>query len=236
MHRILTYWNYQYQKLKEEIPLIEYLFWWACRLLMIYVCWDAAHTDHGGHFNLQMFGNLALLFVIPELHFLLPEKKIWLARIPYRGQTIAAFMVALTSALCGSFDWYGAFYWMDTLVHFIGGIIVVPSGYYILEALFGERFSHKPLDVSISCFGLSCFMAIAWEIYEFLFDWLYGATTQDYLGTPESIFFKLKDPNPDQFPLFDTMFDICAGFLGAVVGAFLIRLWLEHKEKKAETN
>lgn len=216
---------------KKEITTGEYIFWWICRAVMFSVLVSCIFEDRGGHYKLQMYANTALLFVLPELH-LLPRKVFTLARLNYRAQTIASGMVMLTCVGGVYLDYYFTTWWFDLGVHFIGGAVCVPAGYYLMKAARRDGKEMTPFDSSVAGFGISCFTSLAWEVYEFLFDWFAHDDTQHWSETPFSPFMKLFPTDPGRYPLYDAMTDLTMGLLGAVAGGVIIRLFFEKRERE----
>lgn len=219
--------------LRREIPLPVYLFWWLCRLAMITVTVLVVRKGgDAGHFRLQMIANTALTFVLPELH-LLPRSRFTLARLPYRAQTAACLMVVITCILGNHLNVYGRLWWFDTFVHLLAGAICVPMGVDLITAAANGKERLSPLMASVAGFGLSCFTSLAWECYEFLFDWFCDDCTQNWRGTPVGPLLALHPTDPLRFPLYDTMSDLLAGLLGALLTAVGLRILRELREKKA---
>lgn len=216
--------------LRKEITIPEYIFWWICRGIMIYVTITTFISESGGHFDLQMRANTIFLFILPTLH-ILPRKYSFFAKLNYRAQTIASFMVIATSFAGNYLDIYGDFEFYDTLVHFIAGVVCVPAGYYIILALSKKDETHSPLALTVAGFGLSCFASLIWECYEYVFDWIAGASTQGWSETPSEEFISKFPTDPLRYPLFDTMSDALAGLVGAFLGGIAIRIILERRNR-----
>lgn len=217
--------------LLSEISIPEYIFWWICRGIMIYVVITTFIEESSGHFDLQMRANLILLFILPTLH-ILPRKYFSLARLSYRAQTIASFMVIATSFAGNYLDWYGDVWFYDTFIHFVGGVVCVPAGYYLMLAMSQNDEKHSPLALTVAGFGLSCFTSLAWECYEFIFDSIADASTQGWAETPHALLLEKFPADPMRYPLFDTMTDALAGLLGAIIAGIIMRIVLEAKNKK----
>lgn len=235
MDRFKQKLRFELKELKREIGPVEYAFWWLVRILMFIGSVDCMDSGDTGHLILQMWANTALLFVLPEFH-ILPRKWCFFARLSHHNQTVAALMVLLTSYLGNYRDFYGNIEAFDFYVHFFSGIVCVFVGYDLARALApssGDKFDTN--IKTISGFGLSCFAAVFWEIYEFIFDAIMTSNTQGHTVTPEAVLANIINPHADQFPLFDTMTDMIAGFLGAVVGGFLFRIILAASDKKKKS-
>ena len=224
--------KFEIAEFKKEIGPIEYAFWCIVRILMFVGSVDCLDSGDTGHLILQMWSNLGLLFVLPELH-ILSRKWCFFARLSHHNQTIAALMVLLTSYLGNYRNLYGNLEAYDFYVHFFSGIVCVFVGYDLAKALAPSSADKFDTNIkTITGFGLSCFAAVFWEIYEFCFDAIMTSGTQAHTDEPEAILAALIHPHANQFPLFDTMTDLMAGFLGAVVGGFVFRIILEAGEKK----
>lgn len=216
---------------KKEITFAEYIFWWLCRGIMLYVTATTFVEASSGHFDLQMRANTIFLFILPELH-LLPRKFTFLARLHHRVQTVVCFMVITTSFAGNYLDLYGKWEYYDTFIHFVAGLVCVPVGYYLLLAFSRKDEEHSPLAKTVAGFGLSCFASLVWECYEFVFDWITGATTQAWSDTPPAALLEKFPTDPMRYPLIDTMTDALAGLLGAMLAGFAARIILECAEKK----
>lgn len=220
----------EYEIFRKEVKSIEYAFWWICRIIMFTVLADVLGKDNGGYYNLQMIVNTALLFVLPTLHFL-PRKYCFLARLTYRAQTIASFMVIATCYLGVYKELYSETWYYDFFVHFLGGLFCVPAGVYLTDAIINKKEPFSPLMKSVAGFGLSCFTTLGWECYEFIFDWITGEATQHWYETPFSPFIEWFPTDPMRYPLFDTMTDLVAGLAGAIIGGVTVRIIYELKNK-----
>ena len=215
--------------LRREIPLPVYLFWWLCRLAMIAVTVQVLRGEEtDGHFKLQMLANTGLLFVLPTLH-LLPRRYFTFARLPFREQTIACLMAVTTCIIGNHLNVYGRWWWFDTFVHLLAGVLCVVVGVDLIHAAANGRERLSPLTASAVGFGLSCFTSLAWECYEFLFDWFANDCTQNWSGAPEGPLIERFPTDPLRYPLYDTMSDLLAGLLGALLAAIALRLWMERR-------
>lgn len=219
---------------KKQISIPEYIFWWICRGIMIYTVVTTYIQPSNGHFDLQMRANTIFLFILPVLH-ILPRKFTFLARLHHRTQTIVCFMVICTSYLGNYVNVYNMWEYYDTFIHFVAGVICVPVGCYLLDAFSMEDEKHSPLAKTVAGFGLSCFASLFWECYEFIFDWIMGSTTQGWANIPPSALIERFPTDSGRYPLFDTMTDEIAGFLGAFIAGLIARAifeYMEHKSKK----
>ena len=215
--------------LRREISLQEYLFWWLCRLVMIaFSIRECIIGDDASYFRLQMLLVTALQFVLPALH-LLPRRRFTLARMSYHAQTAAGLMAVIPCVLGNCLGFYDRFWWFDCFVHLLAGIVIVPVGVMLIRAAANGRERLSPVTASAVGFGLSCFLSLGWECYEFLFDWFTGCNTQNWSGTPQGPLIDRFPTDPLRYPLYDTLSDQLAGLLGALATAIALRLWMERR-------
>ena len=114
---------------------------------------------------------------------------------------------------------YDVFPAYDIILHFASGILLLFAGHYILERLTGRTAGlNLPRGLILfHCWLFSVAAAGVWEIFEFSVDQLLGFDSQ--LNS-----------------LVDTMTDIIAGTCGAIIGIFLLWLFLCKRHPKKETN
>jgi len=221
----------EYRIFRREIKLPEYLFWWVVRILMIVAAVDSLDDGDSGHLVLQMVSNSIMLFILPAIH-ILPRKWCFFSRLSYHNQTAATVMMLLATYLGNWQGFYDIIHAYDFWVHLFSGILCVFVGYDLAKALAPK--SKSCFDITVSTlvgFGLSCFAAVFWEAYEFTFDCIMQANTQGFAVTPEKLLTVIWSASAEQFPLFDTMTDLIAGLLGAVLGGAAFRIFLEIKSR-----
>ncbi len=221
----------EFKIFRKEIKTLEYIFWWLVRILMIIGAVDSLDEGDTGHLVLQMVSNAAMLFILPAIH-ILPRKYFFLARLSYHNQTAASIMMLLATYLGNWHGLYDVIPAYDFWVHLFSGVLCVFVGVDLAKALAPK--SSENFDLTISCivgFGLSCFAAVFWESYEFTFDCIMQAGTQAYECEPEELLKTFWNAKEGQYPLFDTMTDLMAGFLGAVFGGFIFRGFAKIKLK-----
>ncbi len=71
-------------------------------------------------------------------------------------------------------DWYFLFPWLDTPLHFLGGLFIGLSAIYLtnyLSRLFGDR---NRLEDFIFVLGAVSLIGILWEFFEFGLDYFYS--------------------------------------------------------------
>jgi len=128
-----------------------------------------------------------------------------------------ALLVLYTAFVVGGlllgtvFDFYYLITHWDTLLHFISGIALGLLGFAIVDAI-ERKHNVKYNKVFIVMFAF-CFakaLGALWEISEFFTDTLLGANTQRWADA-------YGEPFVGQAALFDTMKDMIANTLGAIL-------------------
>lgn len=233
MDKVAAYFRGCFKEMKKGVGIFEAIIWWIVFLAMFLAAIDCSTSATEGHLELQMWANTALLLAIP-LFKLLPEKYFIFSRVSMHSQTAASIMVFLTSYLGCYKSLYYNWRPYDALIHLLGGIVCVYAGYELLAALMKNKEKITPLNASIAGFGISCFVSLAWEVYEFFFDWFCSDVTQHWDEVPSEFLMRLHDINPGTYALFDTMTDITAGLVGAIIGGIGIRVIMQAVIKRKQ--
>jgi len=100
------------------------------------------------------------------------------------------------------FDFYERYWWWDILLHGGSAIGFGLAGFLFVFMLFeGDRFAAPPLAIAFIAFCFAVSIGVAWEIFEFGMDRLFGMTMQ-------------------KSGLVDTMGDLIVDCIGASIGAW----------------
>ncbi len=170
--------------------------------------------------NLVLAGGLILLYVATYLISLLTAQPIALlnliatvgvalgAAVLLNRMPTAYFAAILMFAFAAQylgmmFDLYHTLWWYDVAVHFLSGFLLGAIGYYFCGLLCRKADVQPPLALAVLSavfFAIGC--AGLWEVYEYCADRFFGLSSQHGMG---------------QTPLDDTMQDIIAGSLSAVL-------------------
>lgn len=115
---------------------------------------------------------------------------------------IAPLSLLLVHIIITKLNWYEQHYWIDTPMHFFGGVSIGVSSYYLLQMpIF--KFSRSPLGNFLFVVGMTALAASSWEIFEFNMDFYFASNMQS--------------------SILDTMKDLAFGLLGGLItGAILI--------------
>lgn len=234
----------EFKLFRAEVSIPEYIAWWIMRILLISVIiqWELSNksgeTDYPKIQIVQIWANLAGTFIVPVFRIIFP-KQLFLGRLPYKTQKWATL-------ICFSFCYFGhclhlngTTEWFDNIEHMISGFLMVFVCYQVALSMRHDKRELSPLVSSMCGFGLSCFSAIIWEIFEFITDYFVpGSVNQGYtLEIDDDFMFKYlfgNPANPSQVPLYDTMLDLMLGLSSAMLGAGVLWLYINKKQKSAD--
>ena len=128
--RPLDYLKTELRTLRRQVPLPEYLLWWAMRAGLVYFAvtrWEDAAL------RLIFIANLCASFTIPLVRFLF-FPKLFFGRINYRVQTLLNVFTFCGNFLGHGLNVYGKIPEYDKLLHFLSGGLVVFIGCVLMNA------------------------------------------------------------------------------------------------------
>lgn len=145
---------------------------------------------------------------------------------PASFQVAFSLFIFLSMFLGNLMDFYHRIPWWDTMLHFSSGFLLSLAGLILLVSLIREpdllRQIHPAVFFLFSLvFSLAC--GAVWEIFEFYGDALMGMNMQRWQSdlTPQQ-WAAIKDVSHRSNPgLMDTMKDLTAGSVGALLASFL---------------
>ncbi|MGI6744684.1 MAG: hypothetical protein BWY46_00445 [Firmicutes bacterium ADurb.Bin300] len=242
MSKILQYYKNlpknEFRQFRKEVSLPEYIIWWIIRGLMIYaLCRQMSNPDVLIINCLAIAGNLLATFTVILGRIIFP-KFFFLGRLPYILQRYITLPVFLGCFFGQYMHFYSRYSSYDKWLHLIAGFIGVFIGYHVMMAMKHNKRLVPPFIASFVSFGFSCFISVAWEIFEFIFDFYFASSyNQNYRWNPDpdNLFFKIFGEgagNAGQVALYDTMFDVIIGVIGAIIGGIVIWPYVKHEMKK----
>lgn len=121
-------------------------------------------------------------------------------------------VVLVLHILATVLGWYEMIWWLDKPLHFLGGVSIAISAYYLISyfsAIGKIQINWKPLML-LAIFSAVALCAMSWEFMEFYFDRAAGSTMQG--------------------DVLDTITDMLMGMLGGML--ISIPLTFRKKSKK----
>ncbi len=211
----------EFEKLKNDCSIWDYLLWWCTRAVMLYAF---ITMENRAEANL-LLANLVATFAITLVHFILPKNSA-LTNVSYKTQSLITIIVFLGS-WCGNF--VGVYFItprFDLFLHFVSGYLCVMGGYYIALTLFKPDSKRKVLLTSLFALFFSFFIMPFWEVSEFIGDFIWGTSNQGFYWGPteESFFFKVFGHgigNTQLYYLFDTFYDMLLA-VATTIGTFVL--------------
>ncbi len=220
------------QKVSEDTSIFDRLFWWSVRGAMLYAFFE---WDNRPEATL-MLANLIGTFAITLVHLVFPRESV-LSKISYKTQTLITVIVFLGSYGGNYCEIYYIVPRFDLFLHFVSGVLCVLAGYYIALTLVKLKSRKDSILISLFALCFSCFIMPAWEVSEFIGDFIWGTSNQGFYWGPtdDSFFFKVFGHgvgNTHLYYLFDTVYDVLLAMVTTVITFVLLYVWLEYRRKK----
>ncbi len=164
------------------------------------------------------FATMALTLLPSLLHFSFKKK---LNLFLYVFVALYVFIAVFLGSSLNFYNTYGNLNY-DKIVHVFFGYSSALIGLYIL--LQTKKLNSSSLFFNLLfLFAFAMMISAVWEMFEFSSDRLFGTVTQ---GDPLDVI-----GGGSATDVGETMFDIIANFIGAII--FMLQFILHHKTKKA---
>lgn len=178
--------------------------WWLCRTLLL--IWGAVGLFYG--YPVQF---VQAAFAIAFTH-LWDMWQIWggksfITRVPAYLQTELNVFICFGCVVGTSINNYTSIEGIDIPEHIFAGFLGGTFGFLLCDVMQGKRRRIKPAVQGLFALGFGIALMVGWEFYEFTMDRLYGFNMQ------RSAVFAADG-------LFDTMFDLILGSVGALAAMF----------------
>ncbi len=203
-------------KLSRDCNTADILFWWCTRACMLYAFIVMENRAEA----ILLCANLIATFAITLVHIVFPEGTFF-SRVSYRAQSLITVIVFLGS-YCGNYVLiYNIVPRFDLFLHLISGVLCALGGYYIALTLVKPDSRKNIVIITAFAALFSFFIMPAWEISEFIGDFIWGTTNQGFYWGPsdESFLFKVFGRgayNTALYPLYDTFYDVMLAMVTTV--------------------
>lgn len=199
------------RKLNNIITLLVRLIIVALAILMI------VQKDY------EKLGYLAITSVLTFYNIFI--RKVVKIRLPEILKIVLILFIFSAQVLGSVLDFYDKFYWWDTMLHTISGMIFFLIGVVVIKYLNKSKTNVKIgrnlIIVFAICFSLS--IGVIWEIIEYTIDCIFVTSnmqiTKGLIG---------------QAAIKDTMIDLISATIGTLIMAFFQKIQMKHKGIKKE--
>lgn len=213
-------------KLMKDCSVFYITFWWCTRASMLYAFIVMENRAEA----ILLCANLIATFAITLVHIVFPEGTFF-SRVSYRAQSLITVIVFLGS-YCGNYVWlYNIVPRFDLFLHLISGVLCVMGGYYIALTLVKADSRKNVFIIAAFAFLFSCFIMPAWEVSEFIGDFIWGTTNQGFYWGPtdDSFLFKVFGRgayNTALYPLYDTFYDVLLAMCTTVPSVIAVYVYM----------
>lgn len=190
------------------IPKSHQIIWWACRgLLVIFSVYGILNNS----VTMYLMGLFATAFSHLWDMFQLFGGKSFITRVDYFSQTILNIFLVYSCAVY-LMNTRTNIHFFDILSHAGSGVIATWFAYDFAVVFQGRKRHLSPALAALFSFTFSMFIAVAWELYEFTMDRVYGYTLQTSTVLSEQ-------------GLVDTMEDFICCAVGSLIGMFAVAFY-----------
>lgn len=190
------------------IPQSHEIFWWVCRGCFVLF---SVYGILNGNTTMYLMGLFATAFSHLWDMFQLFGGKSFITRVDFFSQTFLNLFV-LYSLGVYLLNTRTNIHFFDILSHGASGFIATWFAYDFAVVFQGRKRHLSPALASFFALTFSMFIAVAWELYEFTMDRVYGYTLQ----TSDII---------SEIGLKDTMEDFVCCVVGSVLGMFAVAFY-----------
>lgn len=190
------------------IPKSHEIFWWVCRGCFVLF---SIYGILNGNTTMYLMGLFATAFSHLWDMFQLFGGKSFITRVDFFSQTLLNLFV-LYSLGVYLLNTRTNIHFFDILSHAASGFIATWFAYDFAVVFQGRKRHLSPALASFFALTFSMFIAVAWELYEFTMDRVYGYTLQ----TSDII---------SEIGLKDTMEDFVCCVVGSVLGMFAVAFY-----------
>ncbi len=190
------------------IPKSQEIIWLCCRFLLIAF---SVYGIFNNSVTMYLMGIFATAFSHLWDMFQLFGGKSFITRVHYMGQTFLNIFLVYSVGVY-LLNTRTNIHFFDIVSHASSGFITSWFAYDFAVVFQGRKRHLSPALASFFSLTFSMFIAVAWELYEFTMDRVYGYTLQNSSILSET-------------GLTDTMEDFICCTVGAVLGMFAVAFY-----------
>lgn len=192
----------------SPIPKAHQIIWWVSRgLLLIFSIYGILNDS----VTMYLMGLVSIAFSHLWDMFQMFGGKSFITRVNYLFQTFLNIFIVYGCA-CYIINTRTDIKFLDIISHFGAGFIAAWFGYDFAVVFQGKKRHLSPALAALFSFTFSMFIAVAWELYEFTMDRVYGYTLQ----TSDII---------SEVGLVDTMVDFICCVIGSLLGMLAVAFY-----------
>ncbi|MBR5497302.1 MAG: hypothetical protein IKV76_04895 [Clostridia bacterium] len=190
------------------IPKSHEIFWWICRGIMV-LC--SIYGILNNSVTMYLMGVFCVAFSHLWDMFQLFGGKSFITRVDFFAQTILNVFLVYSVGVY-MMNTRTNIHFFDILSHSGSGFIATWFAYDFAVVFQGKKRHLSPALASFFSFTFSMFIAVAWELYEFTMDRVYGYMLQ-------------TSPVISEQGLVDTMEDFICCVAGSLIGLFAVAFY-----------
>ncbi len=190
------------------VPKSHEIIWWGCRVVFVLF---SIYGILNNSVTMFLMGLFSVAFSHLWDMFQLFGGKSFITRVDYFSQTILNIFIAYSLGVY-LLNTRTNIHFFDILSHASSGFIATWFAYDFAVVFQGKKRHLSPALASFFSLCFSMFIAVAWELYEFTMDRVYGYTLQ----TSDVI---------SEIGLRDTMEDTICCVVGSVIGMFAVAFY-----------
>lgn len=198
------------KKLNEitPIPKSHRIIWWASRAFMVIF---AVYGMLNNSVTMYLMGFFSVAFSHMWDMFQLFGGKSFITRVDFFAQTLLNIFLVY-SMIAYMFNSRTNVQFLDIISHAGSGVLTSWFAYDFAIVFQGKKRHLSPALAAFFSFTFSMFIAVAWELYEYTMDRVYGYTLQ----TSQVL---------SEIGLVDTMVDFICCVVGSLIGMFAVAFY-----------
>lgn len=156
--------------------------------------------------------------------------------VDQRLVVVISLFIFAGSFLGQAFSFFDRFYWWDTMLHTISGILLGLIAFALTSALNDSEKSAlklNPFYVALFSFTFAVAAGALWEIGEYSMDWIFGTTMQCWNEDPAA--YLTGNPAYQDAAIIDTMEDLMVDTFGALIVSVVGYFYLSRGKPFMET-